>query len=896
MASGSAPIGFQGVEMAVHGSNEYSQDHSPPGEAAGSQLAGVGSPAYDSELTPLKREVAQGSGKQTVFFKDGKRRIDYVLVYQVYEEQEQEWRDKREQKRQDYFEQLKGEGLELEEDHEAFDKKSIFVKVHAPWKTLSREAEALSLKMPREENNYVRKGWWDRMIENMRCSIKSPFNHGLEDMQNYITLPFSKAKQKSFIGIEDKDKFFTPAQRSLMVNGILVRTPYSREKSKVGFERLLANKAIEAAYPLHSGGSDVPEDEEQNERSVLRHVWARWGAWYKYQPLDYIRRYFGEKVGIYFCWLGLYTTWLWPAAIVGLLVFIIGCGISGDDIPSKEICDDNLTTLFYMCPLCDVSCDFYFLKETCYYARASFLFDNGATVFFAAFMCLWAVFFLEMWKRTEVGLAYRWDVLGYEEQQELPRAVFEATVKTKKENPVTGRLESFVPTVTQLTKLMRALSVVFFFIAVVIAAVIGVVVYRITVVAAMNENNSLRQFSSIATSITAAVIQVILITVLDKVYQYVAVLLTEWELHRTQTEHEDSFTFKMFLFQFVNYYSSVFYIAFFKGKFTGYPYNYNELAGARLDECGPGGCMIELTQQLAIVMVGKQVVNNFVELLLPKLKAWWRRRDTKDEDPDDDKCVQRWEEDYDLADLNQYGLFAEYLEMVIQYGFITLFVAAFPLAPVFALLNNLIEIRLDAYKFITTLRRPVALRAQDIGIWYSILDGVSKFAVISNAFIIAVTSEFIPRTLYSYTMSPTDDLKGFVNFSLAYAPIRTNFDGTLPESSLKTIYNQVHDHQLKAPGSNALYNSSDTCRYRSYRQPDGTRKVFWWEYLTSALAFVIVFEHVIFAGVALVAWLIPDVPADLKEQMQRVSFLGEQALREREVESEEREARPTSDV
>lgn len=67
MASGSAPIGFQGVEMAVHGSNEYSQDHSPPGEAAGSQLAGVGSPAYDSELTPLKREVAQGSGKQVMF-------------------------------------------------------------------------------------------------------------------------------------------------------------------------------------------------------------------------------------------------------------------------------------------------------------------------------------------------------------------------------------------------------------------------------------------------------------------------------------------------------------------------------------------------------------------------------------------------------------------------------------------------------------------------------------------------------------------------------------------------------------------------------------------------------------------------------------------------------------
>ena len=41
--------------------------------------------------------------------------------------------------------------------------------------------------------------------------------------------------------------------------------------------------------------------------------------------------------------------------------------------------------------------------------------------------------------------------------------------------------------------------------------------------------------------------------------------------------------------------------------------------------------------------------------------------------------------------------------------------AAFPLGPLFALLNNLVEIRLDAYKFITTYRRPRAARAEDIG-------------------------------------------------------------------------------------------------------------------------------------------------------------------------------------
>lgn len=42
-------------------------------------------------------------------------------------------------------------------------------------------------------------------------------------------------------------------------------------------------------------------------------------------------------------------------------------------------------------------------------------------------------------------------------------------------------------------------------------------------------------------------------------------------MHETQTEFENHLTFKVFMFQFVNFYSSIFYVAFFKGKFIGYP-------------------------------------------------------------------------------------------------------------------------------------------------------------------------------------------------------------------------------------------------------------------------------------------------------------------------------------
>ena len=69
---------------------------------------------------------------------------------------------------------------------------------------------------------------------------------------------------------------------------------------------------------------------------------------------------------------------------------------------------------------------------------------------------------------------------------------------------------------------------------------------------------------------------------------------------------------------------------------------------------------------------------------------------------------------------------------VLQFGFVTVFVAAFPIAPLFALLNNWVEIRLDANKFVTENRRAVAERAQDIGVWFTILDALAQLAVISN--------------------------------------------------------------------------------------------------------------------------------------------------------------------
>ena len=70
---------------------------------------------------------------------------------------------------------------------------------------------------------------------------------------------------------------------------------------------------------------------------------------------------------------------------------------------------------------------------------------------------------------------------------------------------------------------------------------------------------------------------------------------------------------------------------------------------------------------------------------------------------------------------------------MLQYGFVTLFAVAFPLAPFFAFLNNLLEMRCDSAKFIVSYRRPFArITERDIGAWYSILYFISRLSVLTN--------------------------------------------------------------------------------------------------------------------------------------------------------------------
>ncbi|XP_030334346.1 anoctamin-4 isoform X2 [Strigops habroptila] len=807
------------------------------------ELEGVNSPSKDddsllhhgnltstsddaSRLEVVGEEVPDKNKTNGLYFRDGKCRIDYILVYRKSNPQTE--------KREVFERNIRAEGLQMEKESSLTNSDIIFVKLHAPWEVLGKYAELMNVRMPfRRKIYYLHRRYKfmnriEKQISRFRGWLpRKPMKLDKETLPDLeendcYTAPFSQQRIHHFI-IHNKETFFNNATRSRIVHHILQRVKYEEGKNKIGLNRLLSNGSYEAAFPLHEGSyrskNSIRTHGAENHRHLLYECWASWGVWYKYQPLDLVRRYFGEKIGLYFAWLGWYTGMLFPAAFIGLFVFLYGVTTLNHCQVSKEVCQ---ATDIIMCPICDKYCPFMRLSDSCVYAKVTHLFDNGATVFFAVFMAVWATVFLEFWKRRRAVIAYDWDLIDWEEEEEEIRPQFEAKYSKKERmNPISGKPEPYQAFADKCSRLIVSASGIFFMICVVIAAVFGIVIYRVVTVStfAAFKWALIRNNSQVATTGTAVCINFCIIMLLNV--------------------------------------------------------------------CHPSGCLIDLCMQMGIIMVLKQTWNNFMELGYPLIQNWWTRRKLRQEYGTQRKTsFPQWEKDYNLQPMNAYGLFDEYLEMILQFGFTTIFVAAFPLAPLLALLNNIIEIRLDAYKFVTQWRRPLASRAKDIGIWYGILEGIGILSVITNAFVIAVTSDFIPRLVYAYKYGPCAGqgeagqkcMVGYVNASLSVFLV-SDFENRSEPTSNGSEFS----------GSPLKY-----CRYRDYRDPPHSPVPYgytlqFWHVLAARLAFIIVFEHLVFCIKHLISYLIPDLPKDLRDRMRREKYLIQEMMYEAELERLQKE-------
>ncbi|PAA51584.1 hypothetical protein BOX15_Mlig012816g1 [Macrostomum lignano] len=790
---------------------------------------------------------------KTCFFRDGIRRVDYVLVWEEdLRDTEDYFSKKAAMHRKKFEDNLIEVGVEIERETCISSKKKIhFVKLFVSWTTMCYYAEYLGFRAPLEEVENRDDGSERSSSFFSRSRSSELFSSPLEaksmsKQKQFYTCAFSADKATKYIGISNKDTYFRPTQRFEVAFELLGTQIYGKkDQSEVGLDSMIRRGIYSCAYPPHEGSSSTPaglRPEQMNARQLLHNYWARWKLWYKFQPLDHIRDYFGEKIAFYFAFIGYYTMWLVPATLVGMVTFLYGIGTINKSTVAHEICGSK--KYFKMCPLCEniQACNYWYLSDICTYIRASYVFDNVATHFYAIFVSVWAYGFLKFWKRKTARLAYQWDVLDYVEMEERPRPEYASRCTEYEEDPITGNMEPHFPSSKRRLRILIGVLSLMVMMILSTASLIAMLMTRSSILHALFNNKLVRSRAVTLANASSACVNLIIVLALELIYEKIAFNITEWEMHRTQTQFENQVIFKVFVFEIFNHYLSISYIAFIKGNVVGEPGKYNELFGSRLADCINGSCMFELTQLMAIILIGKQVAVQIIEMLIPKLLTFLHIGSTGLQANQLPNASQSWDADYMLIPYDT-GLFMDYLELIMQFGFVTLFVPAFPLAPLFALINNLVEIRLDARKLVIGTRRPLPERAQSIGIWFSMMKFVAHVAVISNGSLMAFTSESLAISVFRPVYG--GDL-GFKNYTLSWAQANT---------------------------------TSEPCRFNMI--PNNTE--YYWKLQAIRIVYMLFFQQVVTLLTSVMNWFIPNIPEDLKRKIKRQKYLAKKALMDREM-------------
>eukprot|EP01138_Halocafeteria_seosinensis_P016472 gb/GECG01016803.1/.p1 GENE.gb/GECG01016803.1/~~gb/GECG01016803.1/.p1 ORF type:complete len:772 (+),score=100.00 gb/GECG01016803.1/:1-2316(+) len=443
----------------------------------------------------------------------------------------------------------------------------------------------------------------------------------------------------------------------------------------------------------------VPGNDE-SRRAYLKEEWLRlcklpWDV-----PLPAIQNYYGSRIAMYFAFFQSYTVWLLFSGILGLI---------------------------------------FFAAETHYDGTST---QSELVFFYAVIISIWSTSFSEKWKRNECVHSKKWGQDSQEERAPTRPAYIRSSEVYLKRSFSTGKPEYWRSPVRSTLKHVISDTTIATVIGIVIVLV--VMIFWLRIVLQNVDNLSTEWASHISSIVTAVQIQV-----MSFLYHKLAHLLVNWENHPNETEHENSLALKLSCFQFINAYFSLFYIAYIKGSTSFFGENQACMKNNRGNE----DCLFELEFQLIIIFatrVGMTFLNHLIlPAIMPKIAEALptiKARLMCKEPVKDDKAVDGsalGEESIAEKELEKppYDPFNDYLDLMIQYGFVTLFVPAFPLAPFLATIVNILEIRLDSYKLLKLTSRPAPRQASGIGSWRIVLRFLTIISVVTNITLIVFTDD-----------------------------------------------------------------------------------------------------------------------------------------------------------
>ncbi|XP_034084300.1 anoctamin-10 isoform X2 [Gymnodraco acuticeps] len=350
--------------------------------------------------------------------------------------------------------------------------------VGAKWQRLLSGAEEVGLF----------KEFSDGSMRGFTCANKHNFKHFEGDGDSFLSMAECQYIIKHELDtLRAKDETHVPGhpQAKLYPGKSIIR-------------RLLSKGVLIQVFPLH----------EKEELKRLSYSWYQ-KIKLSFQPLDDIRRYYGEGQALYFGFLEYFTFALVPMALIG--------------VP-------------------------YYLFDWENYDKY---------VVFAVFNLVWCTVILELWKRFSTSLAYSWGTLSRKKAFEEPRPGFHGVLGF---NPVTGREEPlYSNTKRQLCVYLVSLP---FVLLCLYLSLYVMMIYFLMEGWALSVHDEEPTFWTRVLLFIPSIIYAVVIEIMNLVYRYAAEFLTEWENHRLESSYQNQLILKVLVFNFFNCFASLFYIAF----------------------------------------------------------------------------------------------------------------------------------------------------------------------------------------------------------------------------------------------------------------------------------------------------------------------------------------------
>ena len=439
-------------------------------------------------------------------------------------------------------------------------------------------------------------------------------------------------------------------------------------------------------------------------------IFKSWNIFNKGTQMDYIftiRNFFNEEIAYYFLWITSLIKWLIFPALLGIIV--------------------NYSNKFLVNP--DGS------------------HNSTILLLLSAFLAIWGTAFLKYWDQKEKMFNYFWGTESFQKFE--PDS--ESFVPDGYVTLVFNKQLPYISPAKAAFKRYVSYIVLLFMIILIVVGVYLIFYFKVILIEKFPEKQTL-------IGILSAIENTLLIAIMSNLYFAIAYKLNDWQNHRKDFQKTNAIAVKLILYDFINNYYPLFYIAFIK-KST--------LFGTKEpEECygfgGNNSCLEEIEIQLYTTL-SINFAMNFLEIGMPlfnkgaRMIALKKKLEIKgirlgESDTDETNAhLSPHSIDHQMI-LDEYTeMISEYSEIMLDLGYLLLFGVVAPLVPVLVLLLVYAEKFFDTYKLFFLTRVKLLDRSNGLNIYNSVIKYIVYVGMLSNvAFLIFGDNYFMPTKNISY--------------------------------------------------------------------------------------------------------------------------------------------------